>query len=157
MDPAGIEPASPARQAGIFPLDHEPSDQRQSGEWGSNPRSPASMAGGFPLSYPCDSGPPGNRTPISAVRWRHLPIGPAAPFSRGPAGARTRTPAIPERCGADNTSRPINLDCRIQTGVRQLMRPCRLPDPVSRRQRVKGWMDPSTERFAKIQLLRTNF
>ncbi len=38
-----------------------------SGEWGSNPRSPASKAGGLPLSYPLESGPPGNRTPIYLV------------------------------------------------------------------------------------------
>lgn len=49
VDPAGVEPALPARQADVFPLDHRPD---QSGDRRANPRSPAPKAGGLPLSYP---------------------------------------------------------------------------------------------------------
>ena len=48
VDPARVELALPARQAGVFPLDHRPISQ--SGEWESNPRCPAPRAGGLPLA-----------------------------------------------------------------------------------------------------------
>ena len=47
MDPPGIEPGLPARQAGVIPLDHEPMPSVESR--GFEPRSPAREAGVFPL------------------------------------------------------------------------------------------------------------
>jgi hypothetical protein len=43
---------------------------------------------------------PGNRTPISWLQARCLPVGPAAQVSRGPSGNRTRSPSLPRRCAA---------------------------------------------------------
>jgi hypothetical protein len=51
MDPPGLEPGFPARQAGVLPLDHKPESI---------------------------SGPPGIRTPISDMRRRNPAVGRAA-------------------------------------------------------------------------------
>ena len=45
VDPAGVEPASPARQASVFPLDHGPVQWRR---WGSNPHSSGCGPDAFP-------------------------------------------------------------------------------------------------------------
>src|SRR6478609_4081229 len=52
VDPPRIELGSPPRQGGVVPLDHEP------------------------IRHSVDR--PGNRTPISSVQTRHLPVGRAA-------------------------------------------------------------------------------
>src|SRR5262245_55507238 len=49
MDPAAVEPALPARQAGVVPLDHE---LVQVMGVGIEPTLSAPKAGGLPLSYP---------------------------------------------------------------------------------------------------------
>ncbi len=78
VDPLGIEPRSPPRQGGVFPLDHGP----------------------------VVSGPPGNRTPISALRRRRLPVGRAARCS-GDVGNRTRHKLFARQPRAPATFAPI--------------------------------------------------
>ena len=72
MDPAGVEPASPARQASVFPLDHRPLN-----------------------------GDEGNRTHRSLLARQSRPLGTCVPIcSRGQAGSRTQTATLPEWCAA---------------------------------------------------------
>ena len=81
VDPAGIEPALSARQADVLPLDDRPRFSQGSGGRTHALRLPRPADYRFPT--PCTSGPPGNRTPISALRRRRLPVGRAAPQRSG--------------------------------------------------------------------------
>jgi hypothetical protein len=65
VDPPGVEPGSPPRQGGALPLGDEP--ERRSARIGPIRARPRA-----------DSGPPGSRTPISGLRCRCRPVGPAA-------------------------------------------------------------------------------
>ena len=76
VDPAGVEPALPARQAGVVPLDHRPIAVRGVGIEPTLSGSQGRRITAF--LPPVSSGPPGNRTPISALRRRRLPVGRAA-------------------------------------------------------------------------------
>jgi hypothetical protein len=85
VDPAGVEPALPARQAGVVPLDHRPVSVRGVGV---EPTLSRSQGGRITAFLPPESnGPPGNRTPISALRRRRLPVRPAAQIQRSGRGS----------------------------------------------------------------------
>ena len=99
VDPAGVEPAWPSRQAGVVPLDHRPLFG-QWRRWESNPTQGACEA----------PSPPRHMRPQFA--------------RRGPAGDRTRSSALTRAACGRNTSRPSSCGGRIRTGVGRLMRPC---------------------------------
>ena len=77
-----------------------PQAQVQSGELGSNPRCPASKAGGLPLSYPLNQWTAGESHPDFRLATAASSSSTSSPGSSRPAGSRTRTTAIPERCAA---------------------------------------------------------
>ena len=82
VDPAGVEPALPARQAGVVPLDHRPMQPVRG--VGVEPTLSGSQGRRITAFLPPVScGPPENRTPISALRRRRLPVGRAAPQRSG--------------------------------------------------------------------------
>jgi hypothetical protein len=94
MDPPGVEPGSPPRQGGALPLGDEPVIFRA----GSIP------CGRDRIRPEMNSGPPGSRTPISGVRYRRRPVGPAARSTcdeNGQAGESN-----PDLLGAGQASYP---------------------------------------------------
>ena len=124
VDPPGIEPGFPPRQGGVVPLDHEPSvvsclfqpvaiphlqfilgpepafrvAHPAMGRTHRAADLSAPLSCG--LSSSTHSGAPGNRTPITWVQAKRLPVGPAPHIVRGPSGNRTRSPSLPRTCAA---------------------------------------------------------
>ena len=101
MDPAGVEPAFPARQAGVVPLDHRP-------------RSRSVETMGVEPNAGCVRGtlaPSAHASPCQRSCWESNPD-------------RHHTRVVCRR----NTSRPGSCGGRIRTGVERLMRPCWKPD-----------------------------
>jgi hypothetical protein len=124
VDPAGVEPALPARQAGVVPLDHRPMqpvrgvgvEPTLSGSQGRRitaflPPARVDRRGIAPRFPPCDGG---------VFLLDEQP-------HRGPAGGRTRSSALTRAACGRNTSRPSSCGGRIRTGVGRLMRPCWQP------------------------------
>ena len=103
VDPAGVEPAFPARQAGVVPLDHRPMqpvrgvgvEPTLSGSQGRRitaflPPARVDRRGIAPRFPPCDGG---------VFLLDEQP-------QRGPAGDRTRSSALTRAACGRNTSRP---------------------------------------------------
>jgi hypothetical protein len=89
VDPAGVEPALPARQAGVVPLDHRPACRSIEAN--------------------------GSRTQRRV--WARHPDDAPSFSCRGPAGDRTRSSALTRAACGRNTSRPSSCGGRIRTGV----------------------------------------
>jgi hypothetical protein len=117
VDPAGVEPALPARQAGVVPLDHRP---MQSREWGSNPRSPAPKAGGLPLSYPLHEGTAGESHRLATAAsscWTSSP-------KQVRPGVEPGLPRLPGwRAATTLPDRPV-AEAGFEPAWERLMRPC---------------------------------
>ena len=114
VDPAGVEPALLARQAGVVPLDHRPRqvirgvgvEPTLSGSQGRRitaflPPAQVDRRGIAPRFPPCDGG---------VFLLDEQP-------QRGPAGGRTRSSALTRAACGRNTSRPRSCGGRIRTGV----------------------------------------
>ena len=127
VDPAGVEPALPARQAGVAPLDHRPRQPVRSGGRIHALRLPRPADYRFPT--PCTSGPPGNRTPISALRRRRLPVGRAAPREVRP-GVEPGLPRLPGRRAATTLPDHSVAEAGFEPAWERLMRPCWCLTPV---------------------------
>ncbi len=96
-DPKVARFSRPARRAvsGYLPYSFHRVESR-----GIEPRFPPCHSGVFPLDHDPVSGAPGNRTPITWVQAKCLPVRPASRISRGPSGNRTRSPSLPQTCAA---------------------------------------------------------
>src|SRR5262250_3347359 len=114
VDPAGVEPALPARRAGVVPLDHRPMqpvrgvgvEPTLSGSQGRRitaflPPARVDRRGIAPRFPPCDGG---------VFLLDEQP-------QRGPAGGRTRSSALTRAACGRNTSRPSSCGGRIRTGA----------------------------------------
>jgi hypothetical protein len=121
VDPAGVEPALPARQAGVVPLDHRPMQPVRGG--GSNPRSPAPRAGGLPLSYPLHEWTAGESHPDFRLATTASSCWTSSPKEVRP-GVEPRLPRLPGRRAAATLPDLRVAEAGFEPAWERLMRPC---------------------------------